>query len=513
MIVSSSNKIIKNTLFLYIKMGITVFISLYSTRLILQSLGEIDFGIFNVVGGAISMLGFLNSTLAYATQRYMSYSQGEGDIVNQCKIFNVSVVLHIVIAIITAILLASITEILFESILNIPDNRINASKIIYYGLIFSTVLTIVNAPYDAVMNAHENMLYYSIIGILESFLRLAIAVCCIHTQYDKLITFGLLSALVPLVTLTIMKIYCHRHYAECKISLRKYFDHKLLKDISAFSGWNFLTAVSSLFSVQGSNIVLNHFFGSKLNASQAIATQLNGQLSAFSANLMKALNPVIVKDAGGNNLDQMNRIILMGCKYNTLLIVFLAIPAIIEMPYILQLWIKEVPEWSVLFCRMILIQTIILKMSDSISTAVYAMGNIKSFTIVKSIVNIFPLFFTFITFYYGGEPYWLYIFLILFWAIGGNIVIVYFATIQCSFSFQQYNRQVMIPLFIIMSVATVFGYIGHISMTESILRIIMVFIFTSIGLLFSLWKIGLSSVEKSFIKEQIHSLMNKYRHK
>ena len=149
-------------------MGITVFISLYSTRLILQSLGATDFGIFNVVGGTITMLGFLNSTLAYATQRYMSYSQGEGDIVNQCKIFNVSIVLHLIIAIVTAILLASITGPLFESVLNIPNDRIHASKIIYYGLICSTVLTIINAPYDAVMNAHENMLYYSIIGIFES---------------------------------------------------------------------------------------------------------------------------------------------------------------------------------------------------------------------------------------------------------------------------------------------------------------------------------------------------------
>ena len=506
----TSNKIIKNTLFLYIKMGITVFISLYSTRLILQSLGATDFGIFNVVGGTITMLGFLNSTLAYATQRYMSYSQGEGDIVNQCKIFNVSIVLHLIIAIVTAILLASITGPLFESVLNIPNDRIHASKIIYYGLICSTVLTIINAPYDAVMNAHENMLYYSIIGIFESFLRLAIAIYCIHTQHDKLIIFGLLSALVPLITLSIMKVYCHHQYSECKIAITKYFDYKLLKDISIFSGWNFLTAISSLFSVQGLNIVLNHFFGSKLNASQAIAAQLNGQLSAFSANLMKALNPVITKNAGSNSLEQMNRIALIGCKYNTLLIVFFAIPAMIEMPYILQLWIKDIPNWTILFCRLILIQTIILKMSDSISTAVYAMGNIKSFTIVKSIVNIFPLIFTYISFYYGGEPYWLYIFLIAFWAIGGNIVIVFFATKQCSLSFLEYVKQVIIPISLISVITFVSGYVIHLCMPICIGRLVLVIAITSISLLCSMWAIGMSDIEKSFLHERINAILTKY---
>ena len=187
-----------------------------------------------MIAGTIAMLGFLNSTLAYATQRFMTYAEGEGNYNKQCKIFNISLVLHALIALVTALFQLGLMHPLFNGVLNIADGREFAARIVYLSMIFSTVITIVNATYDAVMNAHENMLYYAIIGIFESILRLAIAIYCVHTHHDKLIMFGLLSALVPLITLSIMKVYCHHQYSECKIAITKYFDYKLLKDISIF---------------------------------------------------------------------------------------------------------------------------------------------------------------------------------------------------------------------------------------------------------------------------------------
>ena len=304
---STSSRVIKNTGYLYAKMAITVFISLYVTRLILDSLGASDFGVFKIVGGAIAMMGFLNTTLANATQRFMSYAEGEGILEKKRKIFNVSIVLHVAIALVTVILLLVAMIPLFNGIFNIEPDRVPAAKIIYYSLIFSTVLTIINVPYDAVMNAHENMLYYSIIGIFEALLKLGIAFACVHTTYDKLIVYGILMACVPLITLTIMKIYCHRHYEECVIAPRRYWDHTLVRQISGFFGWNFLTAISSLLSFQGIGIVLNNFFGTVLNAAQGIANDVNASLSHFSGNMMKALNPVIVKRAGAGDIDTMNR--------------------------------------------------------------------------------------------------------------------------------------------------------------------------------------------------------------
>lgn len=240
-------------------MAVTVFISLYTTRLILSSLGASDFGIFNIIGGAIVMLGFLNATMANATQRFMSYAEGEGNLIKKRQIFNVSIVLHIGVAVFTCILLLIVMHLLFNGVFNIPVQRIFAAKVIYLSAVASTVLTIINVPYDSVVNAHENMLYYSLIGIFECLLRLAIAFVCVYTNSDKLIVYGVLTAMIPLITLTIMKIYCHRKYDECVFSIRKYWDSNLLKRITSFFSWNFLTAISSLVSYYGSGLVLNHF--------------------------------------------------------------------------------------------------------------------------------------------------------------------------------------------------------------------------------------------------------------
>lgn len=501
-----AQRIIKNTIFLYIKMGITVFISLYSTRLILSSLGAIDFGIFNIVGGAIAMLGFLNSTLANATQRFISYSQGEKDITKQHQVFNVSIILHIIVAIITSLLLVAIVQPLFNSILNIPSERIFASKIVYFGLIISTALTILNAPYDAVINAHEDMLYYSIIGILESLLRLSIAFICIYTPHDKLIVFGLCSACIPFITLTIMKIYCHTHYAECKISFRNYFDKKLLKEISLFSGWNFMTAISSLFSIQGVNILLNHFWGASLNAAQGIATQLNGQLSAFSNNMMKALNPIITKSVGAGNINLSSTASLKGSKFSTLLIIFFAVPCFIEMPYILHIWLKTPPDWAITFCRLILIQTTILKMADSFSTAIYAVGDIKNYAIYKSISNLLPILFTYIAFSLNGSPVWLYVSLILFWAIGGNIIIIHYAHKKIGLILRQYIQEVILPILIVSVLMLSFGYCTQFMLHSSFLRLCVSCTITSAVFIFTVWLFALSKLERNTIKENIKFL-------
>ncbi len=303
-----------------------MFISLYTTRLILGALGAADFGLFNVIAGSIAMLGFLNSTMANATQRFMSYAEGEGTLEKKCSVFNISIVLHFFIALVTMVLLLAAMYPLFNGILNIEPERMLSAKVVYFCLIISTMMAIINVPYDAVMNAHENMLYYSIIGVFESFLKLVVAIFCVYTEQDKLIVYGILMACIPFITLTVMKIYCHRNYEECVIAPRRYWDSSLVKQISSFFGWNFLTAISSLLSAQGLGLVLNHFFGSVLNAAQAIAHQMRGYLSVFSLNMMKALNPVIVKKAGANDYQTMNQVTLAGCKFSALLTMVFAVP-------------------------------------------------------------------------------------------------------------------------------------------------------------------------------------------
>lgn len=497
---STASRVIKNTGFLYAKMGITVFVSLYTTRLILASLGASDFGIFNVVGGAIGMLGFLNSTLANATQRFMSYAEGEGNIENKRKIFNVSISLHLAIAVATAVLLVGVMPILFGSVLNIEPNRIVAAKIVYYSLIVSTLLTIINVPYDAVMNAHENMLYYSIIGVFEALLRLTVAYVCVYSSGDKLMVYGILMACIPFVTLTIMKIYCHRKYDECILKPIKYWDYSLVKTIASFSGWNFLTAISSLFTAQGMGLVLNHFYGTKLNAAQGVANQLNGQLSSFSTTMLKALNPVIVKSAGAKDIDSMNVITLAGCKFSAMLIMFFAIPFMIEMDFIMEVWLKSVPQWATTFCVLQLVQTIICQMANPAATAVYAQGDIKRYAIYKSVMNIMPVILTYISFCFGASPIWLYIPMIAFWAIGGDVVIVIYAKMKCRLMVSGYLKSVVMPIFIIGLSMSVLGHLPMLFMSESMVRLLVTGIATTVALTAACYMWGLNRTEKRTVK-------------
>lgn len=496
---STSTRVIKNTTYLYIKMGVTMFISLYTTRLILGSLGASDFGIFNVVGGAIAMLGFLNSTLANATQRFMSYAEGEGNLDKKRSIFNVSMVLHVIIAAATVLLLLSAMYPLFNGVFNIEPERIGAARIVYFCLIFSTLLTVINVPYDAVINAHENMLYYSIVGIFESLMKLGVAYACVFTLGDKLVLYGILMACIPVITLIIMIVYCHRYYEECVIAPRRYWDVSLVKQISGFFGWNFLTAISSLFSAQGISIVLNYFFGTVLNAAQGIANQVNGALSLFSVNMMKALNPIIVKSAGAGNIESMNHATIAGCKFSTLLMMFFAIPLSIEVHYVLGLWLKDVPDWAALFVVLQLVQNVIVQMANSASTAVYANGDIKAYAIWKSTMNAMPLFLTWLAFYIGGGPIWLYIPMIVVWAIGGNIVIVYYAEKKCGLEISKYIKKVVLPLLGTAIIMLLFGAVSFIELKTGFLRLIITCIATTLGMILSALLIVVTKEEKTIV--------------
>jgi O-antigen/teichoic acid export membrane protein len=500
---STTSRVVKNTGFLYVKMGVTIFVSLYTLRILLASLGAADYGIFTIVGGAIAMLGFLNSTMANATQRFMSYAEGEGDLEKKKKIFNVSIILHVLIALLTCVLLLLVFYPLFNGILNIQADRVYAAKVVYFSLIFSTLLTIVNAPYDAVMNAHENMLYYSIIGIFESLLKLLIAFYCVYTSDDKLIVYGLLMAMVPVITLTIMKVYCHKHYEECVIAPRRYWDYVLIRRIATFSGWNFLTAVSSLLTFQGLGVVLNHFYGTVLNAAHGIALQVNSQLSQFSVNMMKALNPVIVKSAGAGNYEMMNRVTIAGCKFSTYIMLFFAIPLIVEMPYVLKIWLVDVPEWTILFCILQIVVGIICQMANSAATAVYAQGNIKWYAIYKSIMNILPVILTYVSFALGGAPYWLYVPMVIIWGIGGDLVIVRYAQKQCGLPVMEFVKGVLTPVVGVSVVMLLMGALMTCLIEESFFRLLSSCVMTTIGLLISLLLFGMSRDERMRAMEMV----------
>lgn len=494
---TTSSRVIKNTIFLYLRMAVVIFVGLYSTRLVLQALGAADFGIFNVIGGSIAMLGFFNSTLSNATQRFMSCALAEGIESSQIKVFNVTIVLHLVIGIITVLALLIIMPLLFRDILNISQDRIFAAKIIYYCLIFSTFLTIINVPYVAIINAHENMGYYTLIGFLESFLKLAIAILCIKVASDRLILYGICMAIQPLITLSIMKVYCHRKYPECIIAIKQNFDLTILKNIASFSGWNFLTAISHLLTLQGVGLVLNHFFGTVLNAAQGISNQVNSQLSNFSSNMMKALNPVITKKTAKKEMDSMNLYSISGCKYSCFLFLLFAVPVVLNINYILKIWLKDVPEWTACFCIMQLIKTLIEQSASPISTSIYATGRIKNYAIFKSITNVLPIMIIYLLFKLGGSPFWLYIPVIIILGIGGNIVILIYAKIECALSLTNFYKSVVFPVIGSSTIMLSLGYIAELCSSNEFLKLLICGLFTTMGWIISIISFGITHQEKT----------------
>ena len=507
---STANRVIKNTGYLYMKMGITMFISLYTTRLVLNSLGASDFGIFNIVGGAIAMLGFLNASMASATQRFMSYSEGEGNIEKQKRIFNISIILHLMISLFVGLALLVSGYYFFNGILNIPCNRLAAAQVVYGSLVVSTMFTVMTVPYDAVMNAHENMKYYAIVGILESLLKLLVAFACVYTSYDKLIVYGILMACIPFITLTIMRVYCHKTYKECDLHPIQYFDNRLAYEMSCFAGWNFMTAFTSMVTQYGLSIVLNHFWGTILNTAQGIANQLSGQLMAFSNSMLKALNPVIAKSQGGGNVQQMLNVSLLGAKFSFIILLIFSVPFILEASFILKLWLKQIPEWAVLFCQLQLLRSLTEQLTITIESAIKAHGNIKSMSIINSFLYILPIILTAISFYYNYPPYFMYVIWIVCWGILKGITSLYYCNKLCGLSYITYLRMVFIPCLLLSVFLILIGAIPVSLMDQSVHRLIVTIFFTTFGSFFLCWFIILKSEERCFIEDNISKIRDKF---
>lgn len=506
---STSTRIIKNTGFLYAKMAITVFLSLYSTRLILNALGASDYGVFNVVGGAIAMLGFLNASMAAATQRFMSYSEGEGNIEHIKQIFNNSLILHVIIALFIGIILISLEPVLFNHLLNLESAKIIAAKWIYYFMIISTIFTIITVPYDATMNAHENMLYYSIIGIIQSFLNLGCAIMVTRVINDKLIWYGGLMAIISMFVLVIMIVYCKRKYKECSFRPTLYYDKSTMKAITSFAGWSLIGTSSSVIWGYGSNLILNNFFGTVLNAANGICGQINGQLLAFSTNMLKAVNPVIVKAEGGNNRENMFKATFSACKLSVLIFSLFAIPFVVECKPILKLWLKNVPPYTESFCILMTIQVMLEQISLPLSTAIGAVGKIKQYNIVTAIILYTEVLLIYGCFKVGFTPNsFRYIAI-----IGAFVLMVYkiaYCKRVCYMNLSDYLKDVLLRSSLVIVITFIFTCLLRIKISYSVFNLFIVVFISMFIFLILFYFIGLGTEEKVKVKMIFRSILQRY---
>lgn len=505
-----ANKVIKNTFFLYGKMAITVFSSLYTTRLVLNALGADDFGIFVLVAGIISMLVFLNSAMTVSSQRFMSYAKGKEDLFEEKSVFNISIILHIIVAFLIVGLLEAVGPYLFDNILKIELDRLEAAKIIYQFMILSTFFTVLSVPYDAVINANEDMLFVALVGIFESFSKLGIAFYITTDTGDKLITYGYLIALIVVITMFVKIFYGHRNYMEVEIRFKKYFNKKLFKKMYSFAGYSLLGISTQMLSSYGQGIVLNMFFGTVVNAAYGIVAQINGQVSVFAFTMLKALNPMITKSEGAGNRKLMLDASFIGMRMAFYLLMLFCIPLILEMKTIFDYWLVSVPKYTIIFGILLLFRSMFEQLYVTLYTSILSVGNIKHFQVYNSILSLLPLPIVYIFFKNGYDAPTLYI-VFLFYSLFQAIIYIYFAKKECGMSIKHYFKEVIvksiIPFIIIFTIAS----ITHFMIENVMLRLISVFAVNFIVYIFVIWMIGLNKVEKEFIMQTTLKIKNKVK--
>ena len=402
---SENNKrIAKNTLLLYFRMLLIIIVGLYTSRVVLNTLGVSDYGIYNVVGGIVAMLAFLNSAMVAASQRFISFELGTGNIEKLKKVFCTSVSIHIALAGIIFLIAETIGLWFVNTHLNIPAERMEAANWVYQCSILTLLLTVVSVPYNSCIVAHEHMKAFAYVSIVEAILKLLIVYLLLLGNFDKLILYAILVVAVAFIIRFVYGVYCKRHFEECTYQF--VFDKKLFKEMFAFAGWSVIGNLGFSFKDQGSNIILNMFFGTTVNAARGVALQVNGILSNFSNNFTMALNPQITKQYAAGDVGASVKLVYAGCRYSFYLLLLIAIPVMINIDYLLQLWLGTVPEYTSQFLMLALVAALIDVMARPLVTTLQATGRIKVFQIAICIIVLCELPLAYLILHHGGKPYY-----------------------------------------------------------------------------------------------------------
>ena len=397
-----NKRIAKNTLLLYFRMLLLMFVSLYTSRVILNSLGVEDYGIYNVVGGVIIMFSALSGSLSSAISRFITFELGKGNTSKIKRVFSCSITIQILLALIIVIIAETIGLWFLYNKLVIPQNRLDAALWCYQCSIITFVINLITVPYNAVIIAYEKMSVFAYISILEAFFKLVVAWCISLSPIDKLTFYSLIVALIAWIIRIIYSSYCKYKFKDFRFQLN--FDKGLLKQMFGFAGWNFIGVSSAIFRDQGGSIILNLFYGPTVNAARAIANRVNSTVTSFIQNFTVALNPQITKSYANGNHTYMLKLIYKGAKYSYYILFLLCLPILLNTDIILGLWLKLVPEHSVIFVQL----SIIFALSECISypliTAMLATGNIKKYQIIVGSIQMLNLPISYILLKLGASP-------------------------------------------------------------------------------------------------------------
>lgn len=502
------NKLIAfNSGILYAKMLITIAIALYSTRLVLEALGAQDYGIYVIVGGLIALLGFLKTTMSISTQRFMSLYLGANNEEKLNTVFNTSIILHFALALGIAVILELLGVFFLESVLNIDENKMHVARMVLHFMTLSTIATVVSVPFEALLSSNENFKVVAVFDIASSILKLLIAFYLFYTDFNRLFIFSLLSAISVFVLLGVLSWWSIRKYSYIKFQIKKYYDKALLKEMTTFAGWNTFGVACSIGRNQGVAVLLNVFYGTTINAAYGIANQINAQLFGFSATLMTSFNPQILKSEGSKDRKRMQDLAMSASKFSFFLLALIAVPILIEMPFVLNLWLTEVPEYTIIFGRLVLLITLLNQLGSGLPIILQAVGNIKWYQIVVGslILLILPIGYLFL--YLGYPPYSILIVSFLI-EIPALILRLYFAKIYGGLSINNYLKKVGLKTVPILVITLTLAVVAHNFTDNELYSFIWTLFVSTIVMFVLIYTIGLSQIEREKIVGQVHKLRN-----
>lgn len=503
---NNNTRIAKNTLMLYFRMLFTMAVSLYTSRVVLNTLGVEDFGVYNVVGGIVSMLSFFNSSMATSTQRFLNYEMGKNNSAGLRDVFVNAVNAHYLIGIITAIGLETVGLWFVYNKLNIPAQQFHAALWVFHCSVLSLFVSIISTPYNAAIIANERMGIYAYFSILEVVLKLLIVYLLVIIPYNKLIVFGLLSLAISVVMRVLYNVYCIRNFTECRYKWS--WDIQLMKKMFFFSGWMLFGCISDMLSKQGVNVLINIFFGPVFNAARAIAVQVQTAVNSFVANFMTAVRPQIIKSYSAGEYQHMYRLVFSSSKLSFYLLLVLTTPVLIYTEFILQLWLKTVPEYCVLFTRLVLLELLVSSAYVPIAQINQASGKIRNYQVAISIIFLASFILTYILYNMGLPVYSTFILSVIL-AIIGLFVRVIILKHDNAFPASTYLLRIMLPLLPVAGLALVIPVFIYKNTETTFLTF---FLNSCAGLISSvivIWIFGLDKVEKGFIAEKIKSRIHK----
>ena len=398
----NNKRIIKNTAFLYVRMFFIMAVTLYTSRVVLQVLGVEDFGIFNVVGGIVAMMGILNGAMTSSVQRFLSFEIGTGDNMQLKRTFGISLIIYVILCFAFVASAETIGLWFLNSQLNIPLDRMNAANWVYQFTIVSVIVKLLGNPYNAAIIAHEDMNVFAYVSILEVLLNLIIVYLLLVITFDKLIVYGILYTASAILITSCYYIICVKRYSECGFVFIK--DKKLFNRILSYSGWNLFGSVAGVVKGQGLNVLLSMFFSPSVNAARGIAFQINTAVTQFFTNFYTAVRPQITMYYAQGDIKNMLRLVFQSSKFSYYLILLISLPIMIETPTIIKIWLGQLPDYVVIFTRLIIVISAIDAMANPLMTTAHATGRIALYQSVIGTVIIMNIPISYVLLKLGYSP-------------------------------------------------------------------------------------------------------------